>query len=133
MEIRRVSSGTVWEDHVGYSRGIRMGSIIEIAGTTAVDAAGRIVGDDDPYAQTRYIIQKARSAIEELGGSLDNVIRTRIYVTDIARWEPVGRAHGEFFGSIKPAVTMVEVSGLIQPGMLVEMEFTVIAGEPLQG
>ena len=116
---------------MGYSRGSRMGNIIEIAGTTSVDAAGRIVGDDDPYAQTRYIIQKARSAIEELGGSLDNVIRTRIYVTDITRWEPVGRAHGEFFGSIKPAVTMVEVSGLVQPGMLVEMEFTVIAGEPM--
>ena len=126
METKRVSSGTVWEDHVGYSRGIRMGNVIEIAGTTAVDAAGNIVGVDDPYAQTVYIIQKARSAIEELGGKLDRVVRTRIFVTDISRWEAVGRAHGEFFGSIKPAVTMVEVSALVQPGMLVVMEFTAL-------
>ncbi len=126
MEVRRVSSGTVWEDHVGYSRGIRRGQVIEIAGTTAVDAAGRVVGVDDPYAQTIFIIQKARSAIEELGGSLEQVIRTRIYVTDITRWEAVGRAHGEFFGKIKPAVTMVEVSSLVQPGMLVEIEFTAL-------
>lgn len=129
MIIKKVSSGTKWEDLVGYSRGVRVGNQIEIAGTTAVDEAGRIYGQEDPAAQTRYIIRKAKKAIVELGGELEHVIRTRIYVTNIAHWEAIGTAHGEFFGAIKPATTMVEVSNLIQPGILVEIEFTAILSD----
>lgn len=129
MKTLRVSSGTVWEDIVGYSRGIRVGNTIEIAGTTAVDEAGNLVGDGDPYEQTRFIINKAKTAIEKLGGRLEHVTRTRIFVTDINRWDPVGKAHGEFFSAIKPAVTMVEVSALIDPAMMVEIEFTAVVRE----
>lgn len=111
---------------MGYSRGIRAGRIIEIAGTTAVDEAGQVVGTGDPYAQTRYIIRKALAAIEKLGGGAENITRTRIFVTDISKWEDIGRAHGEFFSEIRPAVTMVEVSGLIRPELLVEIEFSAV-------
>ena len=124
---KKVSSGAVWEDVVGYSRAVRDGNIIEVAGTTAVDENGNIVGIDDPYIQTRFIIQKAEKALKELGCSLENVIRTRMYVTNISKWEEIGRAHGEFFGEIKPVTTMVEVSKLISPEILVEIEFSAVA------
>ena len=123
----KISSGAVWEDVVGYSRAVRDGNIIEVAGTTAVDENGNIIGINDPYVQTRFIIQKAEKALKELGCSLENVIRTRMYVTDISKWEEIGRAHGEFFGEIKPATTMVEVSKLISPEIVVEIEFSAVA------
>lgn len=128
MIIEKTGSGTKWEEMVGYSRGVRIGDVIEIAGTTAVDESGNVIGKGDPAAQTRYIIGKAINAIEKLGGKSEQVIRTRIYVTDISQWEAIGKAHGEFFGSIKPATTMVEVSKLIQPDILVEIEFSAVAG-----
>ena len=124
---KRVSSGAVWEDVVGYSRAVRDGDIIEVAGTTAVDKNGNIVGINDPYIQTKFIIQKAEKALKELGCNLENVIRTRMYVTDITKWKEIGRAHGEFFGEIKPATTMIEVSKLISPEILVEIEFSAVA------
>ena len=123
----KVSSGAVWEDVVGYSRAVREGNIIEVAGTTAVDENGNIVGINDPYTQTKFIIQKAEKVLKELGCDLENVIRTRMYVTDISKWKEIGRAHGEFFGEIKPATTMVEVSKLISPEILVEIEFSAVA------
>ena len=124
---KKISSGAVWEDVVGYSRAVRDGSIIEVAGTTAVDENGNIVGINDPYTQTKFIIQKAEKVLKELGCNLENVIRTRMYVTDISKWKEIGRAHGEFFGEIKPATTMVEVSKLISPEIVVEIEFSAVA------
>lgn len=121
-----ISSGTKWEETVGYSRAVRVGSLVEVAGTTAVDENGQVVGLNDPYAQTRYIIQKIEKALHKAGASLSDVVRTRLYVTDISCWQEIGRAHGEFFGAIKPAATMVEVSALISPELLVEMEATAL-------
>ena len=119
-----ISSGAKWEDFVGYSRAVRIGDLIEVAGTTAVDENGQVIGRADPYEQTRFILSKIEKAINAAGGTLDDVIRTRIFVTDIAHWEAIGRAHGEFFLDIKPASTMVEVSALIHPEFLVEIEAT---------
>ena len=121
-----ISSGAKWEDIVGYSRAVRVGNIIEIAGTTSVDERGEIVGLNDPYAQTKYILQKIEKALVEAGASLKDVTRTRMFVTDISKWEEVGRAHGEFFREIKPATSMIEVKGLISPGLLVEIEVTAV-------
>jgi len=126
MEIKKVSSGVKWEEIVGYSRAVKMSNIIEVAGTIAYDHDGKLVGLNDPYAQTKFIIQKAEKALKQLGCSLQNVIRTRMYVTDISQWEEIGRAHGEFFKDIKPASTMVEVSKLVTADTLVEMEFSAI-------
>jgi enamine deaminase RidA (YjgF/YER057c/UK114 family) len=126
MEVKKVSSGVKWEEIVGYSRAVRMGNIVEVAGTIAYDQDGKLVGLNDTYAQTRFIIQKAEKALKQLGCSLENVIRTRMYVTDISQWEEIGRAHGEFFKDIKPASTMVEVSKLVTADTLVEMEFSAI-------
>lgn len=126
MEIIKISSGVKWEDIVGYSRAVKMGSMVEVAGTIAYNEEGKLVGKDDPYAQTKYIIQKAEKALKKLGCTLQNVIRTRMYVTDISQWEEIGRAHGEFFKNIKPASTMVEVSKLVTSDTVVEMEFTAI-------
>jgi len=123
MEKKKISSGAIWEDIVGYSRAIRYGDRIVVAGTTAVDENGTIAGINDPYHQTMFIISKAEKALNELGASLEDVIRTRIYTTDITLWEEIGRAHGEVFRSIKPVATMVEVSRLIDPKVLVEIEF----------
>jgi len=123
---RKVSSGAKWEDIVGYSRAVRIGDIIEVAGTTAIDENGNLVGKDDPYKQTIFIIQKAEKALIELGAGLENVIRTRIYTTDISSWEEIGKAHGEYFKKIKPVATMVEVSKLINPEILVEIEFSAV-------
>lgn len=124
LQTKKISSGAKWEDIVGYSRAIQVGNIIEVAGTTAVDERGEVVGINDPYLQTKYIIQKAEKALKELDADLSDVIRTRIYTTDISKWEEIGKAHGEFFREIKPAATMVEVSKLISPETLVEIEFS---------
>ena len=121
-----ISSGAKWEDIVGYSRAVRVGNIIEVAGTTAVDERGEIVELNDPYAQTKYILQKIEKALVEAGASLKDVTRTRMFVTDISKWEEIGRAHGEFFREIKPAASMIEVKGLISPGLLVEIEVTAV-------
>jgi len=126
MEIKKVSSGAEWEEIAGYSRAVRMGNIIEVAGTTAIDENNNIVGLNDPYLQTQYIIRKAAKALKELDASLENIIRTRIYTTDISRWEEIGKAHAEFFREIKPAATMVEVSKLVHPDLLVEIEFSAV-------
>lgn len=126
-----ISSGVKWEDTVGYSRAVRIGNVIEVAGTTAVDEKGNLVGINDPYEQTRYIITKIEKALISAGAALTDVVRTRIFTTDISRWEEIGRAHGEFFREIKPASTMVEVSALINLAMLVEIEATVILQENL--
>jgi len=123
-----ISSGTIWEDKIGYSRAVRIGKLIEISGTAAIDR-DRIFAPGDPYQQTRFIIQKIEKALDDAGGSLKDVIRTRIYVTNIKDWDAVGRAHGEFFKNIKPVTTMVEVKSLIDPNFVVEIEATAFLGE----
>lgn len=119
---QNIASGTVWEGIVGYSRAVRVGNIVHIAGTTAVDDNGQIVGLNDPYAQTVFIIQKIERALQQAGATLNDVVRTRLYVTDATQWEAVGRAHGEFFKDIRPVCTLVEVSALIGAEYLVEIE-----------
>ena len=123
---QNISSGATWEDIVGYSRAVRIGNMIEGAGTTAVDENNNVVGLNDPGAQTRFILQKIEKALHSAGANMRDVIRTRLFVTDISRWEEVGRAHGEFFREIKPASTMLQISALISPEMLVEIEVTAI-------
>ncbi len=118
-----ISSGAKWEDIVGYCRAVRVGNTVEVAGTAAVDEAGNIVGET-PYEQTKFILQKIERALNQTGASMSDVIRTRTFVTDIAKWEEVGRAHGEFFRDIKPVATMVEVSALIDKKLMVEIEVT---------
>ena len=122
-------SGSKWEPIVGYSRGIRVGNVIEIAGTCAVDEEGMPFAQGDAYGQTKKIIEIISIAIENLGGSVQDVVRTRIFVSDISRWEEIGKAHGETFHSIRPVTTMVEVSRLIAPEFLVEIEATAIVTE----
>jgi len=124
----RVSTGSPWEPVVGYSRAVRVGSFIEVAGTTAM-RDGEVVGKGDAYAQTKYILGIVEQAIRELGGSLSDVVRTRLFVTDISRWEEIGRAHGEAFRDIRPAATMVEVKALIDPDLLVEIEAQAIVND----
>lgn len=114
-------SGTTWEAMAGYSRAVRLGSVIHVSGTTATDESGNLVGGEDPAAQARFAIQKIERALNQLGGALADVVRTRVYVSDIANWEPVARVHGEFFSEIRPANTLVEAR-LVGPQYLVEIE-----------
>jgi enamine deaminase RidA (YjgF/YER057c/UK114 family) len=123
---RSVSSGTVWEEMAGYCRALRVGDVIYVSGTTATGPQG-LVGEGDPAAQARYALEKIETAIRQLGGSLEDVVRTRVFVSDIAHWEPVARVHGERFGAIRPANTLVEAR-LVGPEYLVEIEAEAIVG-----
>ncbi len=122
IERQRYSSGTKWETIVGYSRAVRVGNRIYVTGTTATDTNGKVIGSGDVYAQTIQAIRNIEKALNALGAELHHVVRTRMFVTDISRWQEIGRAHGEFFSDIMPATSMVEVSKLIDPEMLVEIE-----------
>lgn len=129
MTRRNISSGTAWEAKVGYSRAVRVGPLIEVAGTTAVDDRGEIVGCGDPYLQAKFVLEKIGRALAETGAGFEHVTRTRMFVTDIARWEDVGRAHGEVFRDIRPAATLVQVTSLVHPDLLVEIEVTAVVPE----
>jgi enamine deaminase RidA (YjgF/YER057c/UK114 family) len=120
-----ISSGSPWEDIVGYSRAVRIGNVIEVAGTTSMDG-DKLIGEGDVYEQTKFIFKKIEKALKEAGATLEDVVRTRTFVTDISKWEEAGRAHGEVFKTIKPVATMVEVSALINLQLLVEIEVTAI-------
>ncbi len=123
-----VSSGATWEPVVGYSRAVRVGSWVSVAGTTAARPGGGAVGGDDIAEQAREAIRRISAALEQVGASLEHVVRTRMFVTDISRWEEVGRAHGEFFADIRPAASMLEVRALIEPELLVEIEADAVIG-----
>jgi enamine deaminase RidA (YjgF/YER057c/UK114 family) len=116
------SSGGKWEGPVGYSRAVRVGTRVYVSGSTAADKDGSVIGANDPYTQTMQAILNIESALKQAGAKLEHVVRTRMFVTDISRWEEYGRAHGEFFGAIRPCATMVEVRALIHPDMLIEIE-----------
>ena len=120
-----IESGTPWEDKVGYCRAVRIGNIIEISGTTSVDGDS-LIGKDDLYSQTKFIILKIEKALQNAGAELTDVVRTRMYVTDISKWEEAAKAHAEFLGTIKPVTTLVEVSSLIDPDMLIEIEASAV-------
>lgn len=122
---KNFSTGAKWEDIVGYSRAVQIGNQLEISGTVAVDEKG-LVGEGDVYEQTKFILQKVKGVLDTAGFSMEDVIRTRIFVTDISQWEAVGKAHGEFFNKIKPVTSMVEVRALIDPGYLVEIEVSAV-------
>ena len=128
MERTTVSSGTEWESRVGYSRAVRVGDTVHVSGTTATDEAGEVVGEGDAYVQTRRALENVVSALGEADASIGDVVRTRMFVVDIDDWEAIGRAHGEVFGDVRPATSMVEVSRLIDPRMLVEVEAVAIVG-----
>jgi len=133
MSRELLSSGAPWESVVGYSRAVRIGELIWVAGTTATAADGTIVGEGNAYAQTIQALANVASALERLGASMRDVVRTRIFVTDISRWEEVGRAHGEVLGGIRPACTLVQVRALVDPAMLVEIEADAVRGSGDRG
>jgi len=124
-----ISTGAKWENIVGYSRAVRVGNTVEVTGTVAVDDSGNVVGKNDPYLQTKSILQKIEKVLIQAGASMNDVVRTRMFVTDISRWEEYGKAHNEFFHDIKPCTSMIEISRLISPEYLVEIEVTAIINE----
>ncbi len=126
MQRTNYSSGAKWEDIVGYSRAVKVGNTVEVTGTVAVDENNNLVGGNSAYEQTQYILLKIEKVLQQAGASLNDVVRTRMFVTDISRWEEYGRAHGEFFSNIKPCTSMVEIKGLIAPEYLIEIEATAI-------
>ena len=129
MSRTNYSSGAKWEDIVGYSRAVKIGNVIEVTGTVAVDENTNLVGGNDAYEQTKYIIQKIEKVLQRAGAELKDVVRTRMFVTDISRWEEYGKAHGEFFKTIKPCTSMIEVKGLIDEAYLIEIEATAVITE----
>lgn len=126
MKRTNYSSGAKWEDIVGYSRAVKIGNTIEVTGTVAVDENNNLVGGNNAYEQTKFILQKIEKVLERAGASLKDIVRTRMFVTDISRWEEYGKAHGEFFKDIKPCTSMIEIKGLITPEYLIEIEATAI-------
>jgi enamine deaminase RidA (YjgF/YER057c/UK114 family) len=124
------SSGAIWEEKVGYSRAVRVGNHIEVSGTVAADETGKVVGGNSAYEQTKYILQKIEKVLHEAGASLSDVVRTRMFVTDISRFDEYGKAHGDVFRSVKPCTAMLEVKGLVAPEFLIEIEVTAIIAAP---